>query len=106
MMTQMKSRTTEPPEITLISPEGKIVRTSEYFECPEEIIIGHNGISFDGWVVRTDMDIPESDLWWLRNQIVMIQDTQGAERSEAVLAAFERLLSTPRGEAACHSRNP
>ena len=106
MMTQMKPRTTELPEITLVSPEGKIVRTSEYFECPEQIIIGHNGISFDGWVVRTDMDIPESDLWWLRNQIVMIQDTQGAERAEAVVAAFERLLSTPRGAASGHSRNP
>ena len=49
-MTQMNQRITEQPEITLVSPEGKIVRTSEYFECPAEIIIGQNGVAFDGWV--------------------------------------------------------
>jgi hypothetical protein len=37
MMTQMKPRIPEQPEITLISPEGKVVRRSEYFECPEVI---------------------------------------------------------------------
>ncbi len=92
----MNPRITKLPEITLVSPEGRIVRTSEYFECPEVIIIGHNGVSFDGWVVRTDVDIPESDLRWLAHQLEIIKDTQGAERSGALVAAFERLLSTPR----------
>ena len=105
-MTQMNPRTTEPPEITLISPDGKIVRTSEYFECPAEIIIGHNGVSFDGWVFRTDIGFFASDMRWLGTQIVMIRDTQGAERAEAVLAAFERLLITPKGVASCQSRTP
>lgn len=95
-MTQMNQRITEQPEITLVSPEGKIVRTSEYFECPAEIIIGQNGIAFDGWVVRTDVDIPESALPWLAHQLEIIQDTQGAERAEALVAALERLLSDQR----------
>lgn len=86
---------TKQPEITLISPEGKPVRTSEYFECPAEIIIGHNGVAFDGWVVRTDMDFLESDLRWLEHQLEIIRDTQGAERVEVLAAALERLISTP-----------
>jgi hypothetical protein len=101
----MNPRTTDLPEITLISPDGKIVRTSEYFECPAEIIIGHNGVSFDGWVFRTNVGFFASDMRWLGNQIATIQDTQGAERAEAVLAAFERLLITPKGAASCHSLN-
>ncbi len=104
-MTQMNQRITEQPEITLISPEGKIVRTAEYFECPAEIIIGHNGVSFDGWVVRTDMDIPESDLRWLAHQLELIRDTQGAARVEVLVAALERLLSTPRDAASRQSLN-
>ena len=93
----MNPRITKQPEVTLISPEGDVVRTSEYFECPAEIIIGHNGVSFDGWVVRTDMDISESDLRWLAHQLELIRDTQGAEREGALVAALERLIRTPGG---------
>ena len=93
----MNPRSTEQPEITLISPEGKIVRRSEYFECPEVVIIGDNGVSFDGWVFRTDADISESDIRWLGHQLEIIQATQGAERAGALVEALERLISTPRG---------
>ena len=93
----MNPRITKQPEVTLISPEGDVVRTSEYFECPAEIIIGHNGVSFNGWVVRTDMDISESDLRWLAHQLELIRDTQGAERAGALVAALERLIRTPGG---------
>ena len=104
-MTKLNQRITEQPEITLVSPEGKIVRTPEYFECPAEIIIGHNGVSFDGWVVRTDMDFLKSDLRWLAHQLEIIKDTQGAERAGALVTALERLLSTPRDAASCQSLN-
>ena len=105
----MKSRIIQPA-ITLISPEGRLVRTSEYFECPAEIIIGDNGISFDGWVFRTDMDISESDVAWLAHQIALIHTTQGAERAEVLGTALERLISTPRATAPrqalyAHERN-
>jgi len=103
-MTQMKSRTTEQPEITLVSPEGKIVRRSAYFECPEVIVIGRNGVSFDGWVFRTDMDIHEADILWLGHQLEIIQATQGAERAGVLAAALERLISTPRVTNADESR--
>lgn len=91
----MKSRTPQPVEIILISPEGKLVRTSEYFECPEVIIIGENGVSFDGWVFRTDGEIAESDIAWLVHQIALIHTTQGTDRAESLVAALERLISTP-----------
>ena len=104
-MKQTNQRTTEQHKITLVSPEGKIVRTSEYFECPAVIIIGHNGVAFDGWVVRTDVDIPESDLPWLAHQLDIVQDTQGAERAEALVAALQKLLSNQRwvSDAPCES---
>ncbi len=35
----MRSRIAKQPEITLISPEGKPVRRSEYFECPEVVML-------------------------------------------------------------------
>jgi len=82
-------------EITLISPEGKPVRRSEYFECAEVIIIGRNGVSFDGWVFRTDGEIGKSDIAWLAHQIALIHTTQGAERAEVLGTALERLISTP-----------
>ena len=97
MMTEMNSHVPVQPEITLISPEGKLVRRSEYFECPEVIVIGDNGVSFDGWVFRTDMDVSESDLRWLVHQLEIIQTTQGAERAGALVTALERLISTPSG---------
>ena len=105
----MKPRIIQP-EITLVSPEGKIVRTSEYFECPEVIIIGNNGVSFDGWVFRTDGDIVESDIAWLAHQIALIHTTQGAERAEVLGTALERLISTPAATAPlpelyAHERN-
>ena len=101
----MKSRITKQPEITLISPEGKPVRRSEYFECPEVVIIGRNGVSFDGWVFRTDGEIVESDLAWLVHQIATIQKAQGRERAESLVTALERLVRTPRGRAGCHTPN-
>ena len=105
----MKPRITHP-KITLISPEGRLVRTSEYFECPEVIIIGNNGVSFDGWVFRTDTDISESDIAWLAHQIALIHTTQGADRAEVLGTALERLISTPRATAPlpalyAHERN-
>lgn len=93
----MNPRIPNLPEINLISPEGKIVRRSEYFECPAEIIIGSNGVSFDGWVFRTDTDVTESDLGWLVHQLQIVQATQGAERAGAIMSALERLISTPAG---------
>jgi len=96
----MKSRITKLPKINLISPEGKPVRRSEYFECPEVIVIGNNGVSFDGWVFRTDTDISESDLAWLAHQIAIIHKTQGTERAESLVAALERLIRTPRANPA------
>jgi hypothetical protein len=93
----MKPRIPKQPEITLISPEGKLVRRSAYFECPEVIIIGDNGVSFDGWVFRTDADISESDIRWLGHQLEIIQAMQGLERAGALMAALEKLISTPRG---------
>jgi hypothetical protein len=96
----MKPRIPKQPEITLISPEGKPVRRSEYFECPEVIIIGKNGVSFDGWVFRTDGEIVESDIAWLAQQIALIHTTQGPERAEALGMALERLIRTPRGNSA------
>ena len=105
----MKPRITHP-EITLISPEGRLVHTSEYFGCPEVIIIGNNGVSFDGWVFRTDTDIHESDIAWLAHQIALIHTTQGAERAEVLGTALERLISTPAATAPrqalyAHERN-
>ena len=105
----MKPRITHP-EITLISPEGRLVHTSEYFECPEEIIIGNSGVSFDGWVFRTDTDIHESDIAWLAHQIALIHTTQGTERAEVLGTALERLISTPAATAPrqalyAHERN-
>ena len=99
----MNPRSTKQPEITLVSPEGKVVRRSEYFECPEVVIIGDNGVSFDGWVFRADMDVSESDIVWLGHQLAIIRDTQGAERAGALVEALERLISTPRGTTAGES---
>ena len=93
----MNPRSPKQPEITLISPEGKAVRRSEYFQCPEVIVITDNGVSFDGWVFRADMDVSESDVVWLAHQLAIIRDTQGAERAGALVAALERLISTPGG---------
>jgi len=87
----------ERVEITLISPEGKAVRMSEFFECPEVIIIGANGVSFDGWVFRTDRDFPDSDIWWLARQLELIRQTQGKERAEALANALEKLVMIPLG---------
>lgn len=87
------------PTITLISPEGTLVRITDYFECPEAIIIGNNGVSFDGWVFHTDTDISEADIAWLAHQIALIHTTQGAERAEALETALERLIRTPIGMA-------
>ena len=92
----MKPRTPKQPEITLVSPEGKIVRRSEYFECPEVIIIGNNGVSFDGWVFRTDQEVDDSAIMWLGHQLEIIRIAQGAERMEALVGALERLIRTPR----------
>ncbi len=92
----MKARIPKPVEIILISPEGKFVGRSEYFQCPEVVIIGHNGVSFDGWVFRTDGEIVESDIAWLVQQIALIHTAQGAERAESLVAALERLISTPK----------
>jgi len=104
------TRTKTLAACALISPEGRLVRTSEYFGCPEVIIIGDNGISFDGWVFRTDMDISESDIAWLAHQIALIHTTQGAERAEVFGTALERLISTPAATAPqqalyAHERN-
>ncbi|MEI6279194.1 MAG: hypothetical protein WCQ16_07425 [Verrucomicrobiae bacterium] len=41
----MKPHVAKQPEITLISPEGKVVRRSEFFECPEVIVIGDKGVA-------------------------------------------------------------
>jgi len=106
----MKPRIIKQPEITLISPEGRLVRRSEYFECPEVVIIGRNGVSFDGWVFRTDGKIVESDIAWLAHQIALTHTTQGAERAEVLGTAIERLISTPRATAPlpalyAHERN-
>ena len=101
----MNPRITKQPEITLISPEGKPVRRSEFFECPEVVIIGKNGVSFDGWVFRTDGEIVKSDIAWLAHQIALIQNAHGAERAESLGSALDRLIRTPRGMAGCHIPN-
>ena len=93
----MNPRVPEQPEITLVSPTGKVARRSEYFDCPEVIIIGDNGVSFDGWVFRTDRDISESDIRWLGHQLEIVQTTQGVERAGVLAAALEKLIGTPGG---------
>ena len=88
---------TAPPEVTLISPDGLTVRTSDYFECPKEIIIGRNGVSIDGWVFRADREIRKPELYWLGNQIALLNKTQGSERVNAICDALEKMLMTPPG---------
>jgi len=91
---------TAPPEVTLISPDGLTVRTSDYFECPKEIIIGRNGVSFDGWVFRLDRGmINESEMAWIGHQITLINKTQGSERATAICDALEKMVMSPTGSA-------
>jgi len=88
---------TAPPEVTLISPDGLTVRTSDYFECPKEIIIGRNGVSIDGCVFRADREmISESDMSWIGHQITLISNTQGKERATAICDALEKMLMSPK----------
>ena len=89
---------TAPPEVTLISPDGPTVRTSDYFECPKEIIIGRNWVSFDGWVFRPDRGmISKSEIAWTGHQIALISKTQGKERATAICDAVEKMLMSPTG---------
>ena len=90
----------EPDEngaaVWLIAPNGMRVLTTDFFPCPEEIIVGPTGISFDGWVMRLDRGLTESSMAWLIRQTMHLSDSIGEDRTMAILDHIEASLSSSR----------
>jgi hypothetical protein len=78
---------TVPEFPILVSPGGRLVRYTGYFQCPSEIIVSSRGVSFDGWVFR----FPTYPRWnaWFFTQMEMLVDSLGAERSIEIFKVTE-----------------
>ena len=79
----------DSPVVCLIAPNGMRVETSDFFDCPEEIIVTKQGVSFDGWVLRTDEALTDAALAWIIQQATLMSDNDNEDRALAMLDAIE-----------------
>lgn len=77
------------PTICMIPPNGERVATSDFFDCPSQIIVTKQGVSFVGRVLRTDDGLTDSAMAWIIQQATLMSENDNEDRAMAILDFIE-----------------